>query len=62
MVRRDGGLHTRDGDGNLRPLIPVGARHFRRPSESVTTLAFVAHEGALYLRGDLGNYRRVRAP
>jgi hypothetical protein len=62
VIWRDGGLHTRDGDGDLRPLIPVSARHFRRPGEPLASIAFVAHEGALYLQGDVGNYRRVQLP
>lgn len=52
------GLVTRIGK-ELRRLVPVTAHHFRRPDQTIATIAFASYEGELYLQGDFGNYRRV---
>ena len=52
------GLRTTAGKDRRR-LIPVRKGHFRRAGQTVATIALVTHEGALYLQGDFGNYRRA---
>ena len=56
---RDGRLYTKQEAAREQELIAVTSRHFRRPEEPVATVAFVDHDGELYLQGDLGNYRRA---
>jgi CubicO group peptidase (beta-lactamase class C family) len=56
---RDGTLYLEPRDARAEALVPVTPRHFRQADEPVATLAFIEHEGGLYLQGDLGNYRRV---
>lgn len=51
-------LYTRTPKGKRRPLIPASPTFFRRPDEPVATIAFIEHDGDLYLQGDFGNYRR----
>ena len=59
VVLDEGVLYTRWGS-RRRALIPVTATLFRRGDEAVPTSAFVRDErGALYLQGNVGNYRRV---
>jgi CubicO group peptidase (beta-lactamase class C family) len=59
VLVRDGGLFTRQ-DGRLRPLIHVGGGQYRRPWQSVATMALVpGPDGRLYLQGPIGSYVRV---
>ena len=46
------------GDANPRLLVPVSARLFRRPKQTVATSALSEHEGQIYLHGDFGNFRK----
>ncbi|TQV84691.1 beta-lactamase family protein [Exilibacterium tricleocarpae] len=57
---RDGKLHTRINKRRSRPLIAVNGGHFRRPGDTVATMAFVEAQGEMYLQADFGNYRRER--
>ncbi|UCE89095.1 MAG: hypothetical protein JSW10_12480, partial [Pseudomonadota bacterium] len=57
-----GTLYTVTGDSEKRALIAVGTRRFRRHGDPLATVAFVEHDGVLYLQGDLGNYRRIATP
>jgi hypothetical protein len=62
LFRRDGRLFTQIGKGPERELVPVTPRHFRRPDETVATIAAVDDgRGNIILQGDLGNYRRVKS-
>jgi hypothetical protein len=47
----DGKKHTQ--------LFAVNARHFRRATDPVATIAFVADGEQLYLQGELGNFVRL---
>ncbi len=58
-----GRLMTLRGTGTARALLPAGAAFFRRSDETRATSAFVrGPDGALYLQGDMGSYRRVEPP
>ena len=57
-----GRLYTRIPDRRARELLPVSVWQFRRADEPIATLAFSSHDGALYLQGNVGNYRRVSEP
>ena len=43
-------------------LYAVNKQHFRYFDESVATLAFVKHQGHIYLQGDVGNYLKLPKP
>ena len=55
IFEREGVLFTRHNN-NLQPLIPVTREHFRRPNESVATIAITQFEGDYYLQSDEGNF------
>ena len=57
-MNEEGKLVTRIGDANPRQLVPVSARLFRRPKQTVATSALSEHEGQIYLHGDFGNFRK----
>ena len=60
LFHRDGKLFTRIEAGPERELVPVSAHHFRRPEQTVATMAITTNEaGDVILQGDLGNYRRL---
>lgn len=62
VIADDAALVILDEHGERRALVPAGgdARFFRRVQERVATVAFVhGPDGALYLQGDFGNYRRL---
>ena len=62
LFQRDGRMLTRIGDGPERVLVPVSALHFRRPDQTIATIAAVKDgEGNIILQGDLGNYRRLNS-
>ena len=48
-----------DTDGDEKKMYPVNDQHFRFRYESVPTMAFVRHEGELYLQTDFGNFRKT---
>ena len=59
-VTAEGGrLYTNTAAGQRRALLPVTPWHFRREDEPIATTAFVVHDGALFLQGKMGNYRRI---
>jgi len=58
-VEYRGGELQRHLNGTTRRLIPVDRQRFRLPGQPLATMAFVEHEGTLYLQGEFGNYRRV---
>jgi hypothetical protein len=58
VVLEDGALYTRSANGQ-RLLIPVDAQRFRRAWEPVATVVIAEQDGAVYLQGEFGNYRRV---
>jgi len=55
----DGSLHTRRPNRPKMALHAVSEQHFRRHDETAATAAFVDYAGAIYLQGDMGNYRRI---
>ncbi|WP_455235029.1 serine hydrolase domain-containing protein [Thiogranum longum] len=59
VILQDGRLYTIGAGRDQRELLPVNRHHFRRTHEPVATIAFVEHDGELYLQGDFGNYRRI---
>lgn len=58
VVQGEAGLLLRRPGKTDRVLAPVTASHFRFADEPLATMAFIEHEGALYLQMDGGNYRR----
>ncbi len=42
-----------------RPIYAVNEQHFRTVDDSTATMAFVSHEGQLYLQGSVGNYVKI---
>lgn len=61
VLLRDGQLLTRDSAGDERALLAVDARRFRRPWETLATMAFISDAaGELVLQGPMGNWRRLR--
>ena len=56
-----GGLRLRRG-GKTITLVPVSGSLFRRPTDPLATVAFIADAGKLHLQGELGNYMRVQPP
>ncbi len=59
VVVEDGRLHTIDADGDQNAMIAVTAKHFRRPWQSVATMAMLPDgDGGWVLQGEIGNYRK----
>ena len=58
VTLRDDQLWFSNGEKNTQ-LIAVNARHFRRATDPVATIAFVADGEQLYLHGELGNFVRL---
>ena len=56
-----GGIFTQTAERAPRRLIPVSAKLFRRPAQSIATIALCEYQGHTYLQGDLGNYRKLIA-
>ncbi len=56
---KDTQLLLRKDDGKQRLLLPVTRQHFRYQDEPVATMAFIEHEGELYLQTNDGNYRKI---
>lgn len=61
VTLEDGRLALAYGGGRGLPLVPVGPKLFRHPREPVATMAFVRDGDSLYLQGDFGSYRLLRA-
>jgi len=59
IVLRDAQLMLRKDGQSDRLLLPVTRQHFRFEDEPVATLAFIEHEGELYLQTNDGNYRKI---
>ena len=55
------GLRLRRGDKTIT-LVPVSRSLFRRPTDPLATVAFIANAGKLHLQGELGNYTRIQPP
>lgn len=59
VVVEDGRLHTIDADGDQNVMMAVTAEHFRRPWQSVATMALLPDgDGGWVLQGEIGNYRK----
>ena len=54
----DGKLDVKEGTRSTI-LVPVTKHLYRRLSDPVATVAFIEHEGSLFLQGELGNYVRT---
>lgn len=53
-------LQTRKQGDRYRPLLAVDEKRFRRPWESVATSIFIVEpDGAVFLQGGMGNWRRL---
>ncbi len=57
-----GRLYTQFAGKKRVPLFAVNTRHFRRSTDPKATVAFIEHNGELYLQGDFGNYQRSVSP
>lgn len=51
-------LYSADATGRRRALIAVSEWHFRRPDQSVATIAFIPCGDRIFLQGDFGNYEK----
>lgn len=60
LEARSGRLFSIDADGDRIPMIAVNAHHFRRPWQSVATMALIQDADQRWiLQGEIGNYGRV---
>ena len=55
----NGNLYTQEKDAKPKVLFAVNANHFRRSNHSIATMAFIEHEGKIYLQGDIGNFVKL---
>lgn len=53
-------LYTQLASDKHKQLIPVRSNLFRRKEEPVATIAFIEHDGELYLQWSAGNYQRLK--
>ncbi len=60
LQQRSGRLYSIDSDGDRMPMLAVTNQHFRRPWQSVATMALLQDEnGRWVLQGEMGNYGKV---
>lgn len=60
LQRRSGRLYSVDSDGDRMPMLAVTNQHFRRPWQSVATMALLRDDdGRWVLQGEMGNYGKV---